>query len=691
MKSNYLFELGTEELPPKALQSFSDSLQQNIESMLTDAGLDFDSLHAYNSPRRLALLIEGLSETTPRTQSKIWGPPANVAFRDGVATKAALGFCQRNNIDIADAKVESDGKVEKLCCLVEQGGNATETLLPTFLESALAKLPIPKRMRWAAQRTEFVRPVRWLVLMKDAEVIQANILGLSSSNVSSGHRFLSKGDIVIAHASEYLSTLESEGKVIVCPNKRKALILEQVEKAAAEHSGKAVVDSELLDEVTALVEWPIALLGKFDERFLTVPSEALISSMKEHQKYFHVVNDNEELLPYFITVSNIEASDYSAIISGNEKVIRPRLDDAAFFFETDKKTTLASRREKLKTVVFQAQLGSIFDKTERIKHIAKFICDKLNMDSQSVTRTAELCKSDLVSNMVYEFSDMQGIAGYHYAVNDGEDSQVATAISEHYLPKFAGDSLPSNDAGSIVAIADRIDTLVGIFGIGQSPTGSKDPFALRRASVSILRLIIENNYDLDLKELLSFSASQHKDLPEKDSVVDTALQYVLDRFKAWYEEANVNSEVYSSVANKNLSHPLDIHRRVMAVAEFLKSDDAKALAAANKRVANILSKQDAALSGEINADILKEDAERELAHAVQSKMKVVQPLFKSRDYSTGLSQLADLRSSVDAFFDNVMVMDENLELRENRLLLLQQLQQLFLEVADISVLANTNS
>jgi len=408
--------------------------------------------------------------------------------------------------------------------------------------------------------------------------------------------------------------------------------------------------------------------------------------MKEHQKYFHVVDNNDQLLPFFITVSNIETEDYTAIISGNEKVIRPRLDDAAFFFDTDKKTSLQSRREKLKSVVFQAQLGSIYDKTERIKNLSKFIAETLGLGSDETVRAAELCKSDLVSNMVNEFSDMQGIAGYHYALNDGESAEVATAIAEHYAPKFAGDTLPTNNSGTVVGIADRIDTIVGIFGIGHNPTGSKDPFGLRRASVSTLRLIVENEYDIDLKALLQYAASQFSGLPKQDKVVDTALNYILDRFKASYEEAKIESEVFLSVASKQLSNPLDIHRRVLAVAEFNKSDDAQALAAANKRVANILAKVEEEIPQSVDAKLLKEEQEKGLSTELNQSVHTVTPLFGAREYEAGLSELAGLRKTVDAFFDHVMVMDEDMDLRQNRLALLQQLRNLFLEVADISLL-----
>lgn len=684
MNSNYLFELGTEELPPKALLSLSKALEDSVVSQLAEAGLEYSKFESYCSPRRLAFTVTELADQTPLKTNKVWGPPAKVAYKDGEPTKAALGFCQRNGVDISAASIENDGKAEKLCVSVESGGDASATLLPSIIETALAALPIPKRMRWGAKRTEFVRPVQWLVLMQNDQVIPTSILGLQSGQQSRGHRFLSEGRFHIDHADQYAALL-TEHKVMANAIERANTIRAQVEACAKTLGGTAVIDDDLLEEVTALVEWPHALAGNFEERFLHVPQEALISSMKEHQKYFHVVDSKGALMPHFITVSNLDVADTSAIVAGNEKVIRPRLEDAAFFFETDKKQSLESRREKLKSVVFQAKLGSIFDKTERIRALATAIAEQVGANTQSVSRTAELCKSDLVSAMVYEFPEMQGIAGSHYALNDGESSEVATAIAEHYQPKFAGDALPSSLTGAIVGLADRLDTLVGIFAIGQTPTGSKDPFALRRASVSILRLIVENKLDLDLRELLDIALSLHGKLPE-DQAVETSLAYVLDRFKAMFEDAGISTPVFQAVAAKKLSQPLDFEQRVLAVAEFGTSENAAALAAANKRVANILAKLEQAPTGEIDSSLLVEKAEQDLALAISSAREQVEPLTQAKQYGEALTALSALRAPVDRFFEDVMVMADDEKLKQNRLRLLAQLRALFFQIADISLL-----
>lgn len=692
MSSHYLFELGTEELPPKSLLQLSTALSNSIKQSLARHKLNFDKFESFASPRRLAFLAHGLDDQTPKSEVKNWGPPAKIAFdADGNPTKAALAFCQRNGIDAKDIQVESDGKAEKICCLKSEGGDDTSTLLPEFIASALQALPIAKRMRWGSNRTEFVRPVHWLVLMKDTEVIPAELLTLKSGNTTRGHRFLSNSTIQIRHASSYSEQLLKDGKVLADFESRRTSIAKQVAQEATTLGGTAVIGNDLLNEVCALVEWPVAVSGQFDQAFLEVPSEALISSMREHQKYFHVVDDNKQLMPAFITVSNIEASDYSAIKSGNEKVIRPRLADAAFFFETDKKQSLEARREKLKSVVFQTKLGSVFDKTERVKHLAAYITNELStstpVDINDVCRCAELCKSDLVSNMVYEFPEMQGIAGYHYALNDNENEHVATGIVEHYMPKFAGDELPRTDVAAIVALADRIDTLTGIFGIGLKPTGSKDPFALRRASVSTLRILVEKQYALDLRSLLTHAAKQHAELSNAGSVVDDTLSYILERFKGWYEEANIAAEVFQAVNAKGLSEPLDIHHRITAVNAFYSSEDAIALAAANKRVANILAKVEGDISESVNQSLFSEDAESQLYSAVNDMSDVVTPLIKSRDYKAALSSLSGLRHVVDQFFDQVMVMADDEAVKNNRIAVLNQLRSLFLNIADIRFLA----
>lgn len=699
MSADFLVELGTEELPPKNLKSLMISFKESIENSLKGLDLSYSEVNAYATPRRLAVLVKNLAEKQVDQNVEVWGPPTKIAFdADKNPTKAAKAFADKNETTIDNLQIALDGSTEKLIYRASISGKETEFFLPDIVSIALSNLPIAKRMRWGGDiksyknRIDFVRPVHWLVMLYGKKIVELNdpitghILGLKPSNLTRGHRFHYDQEIELKQASDYASVLKNTGFVVADFAERGATIKQQVEAEAKKVGGVAVIDPALLDEVTALVEWPVALTGQFEERFLAVPAEALIASMKEHQKYFHVVDANGKLKNNFITVANIQSKDPSQIIDGNERVIRPRLSDAAFFFETDKKTTLASLRERLKTIVFQAQLGTIYDKTERVAGLAKLIAGKLNADAASVERAAQLCKSDLVTNMVGEFDDMQGIAGYYYAVNDGENAEVAAAMNEQYMPRFAGDQLPATTTGAIIALADRLDTITGIFGIGQQPTGSKDPFALRRASIAVLRILVEKNLALDLRDLLTFAKNQHKNLTVGDELVEQVLAYMLERFRAFFEDANIPAEVFQSVTAKQLSQPLDIYQRVLAVNEFSKLPQAQALAAANKRVSNILAKQNAALSTEVNAALLQEDAEKTLAAAVSAKASVVAPLFAAREYTKALAALADLQQPVDAFFDSVMVMSDDPALQQNRLALLQQLRGLFLEVADISYL-----
>jgi len=685
--TDFLLELGTEELPPKALKTLIAALHENIEASLKTEELSFTAIKSFAAPRRMAVLVENLASETPSKDIVVWGPPAAIAFdAEGKPTKAAIAFAEKNGISASELKAESDGKVEKLVARISQKGKKTVDLLETIVNDAFAKLPIAKRMKWGAKREEFVRPAHWLIMLFGKDVVNARALGLQAGRTTRGHRFHYNNAIELAQAGDYASALKNTGFVLADINERKNLIQEQVNAEAKKIGGMAVIDPDLLDEVTALVEWPNALTGKFEERFLQVPAEALIASMKEHQKYFHVVDTNGKLMPNFITVANIASKDPSQIIDGNERVIRPRLSDAAFFFETDKKTSLESLRERLKTIVFQAQLGTVYEKTERVAKLAKLIAAQLKADEASAVRAGELCKSDLVTNMVGEFDNMQGIAGYYYALNDGENAEVAAAMNEQYLPRFAGDQLPETTTGAIIALADRLDTISGIFGIGQQPTGSKDPFALRRASIAVLRILVEKNLALDLRELLTFAKSQHNNLTLGDELVEQVLSYMLDRFRAFYEDANIPAEVFQAVTAKQLSQPLDINQRVLAVNEFSKLPQAQALAAANKRVSNILSKQNASRNAVVHSDLLQEDAEKNLARAISAKAELVTPLFDKREYTKALAALADLQQPVDAFFDSVMVMCEDAALQQNRLALLQQLRGLFLEVADISYL-----
>ncbi len=686
MSQQFLVELGTEELPPTALKSLSDAFVNGVKTGLEQKKLSFKAIQPFATPRRLAMLVEDLAESTPKEDVKVWGPPAQVAFKDGQATKAAEAFAKKNGIGLDELQTENDGKVDKLVFNKVAGGEAAADLLADIVSDSLAKLPINKRMRWGASRTEFVRPVHWLVMMLDNKVLDAKILDLSSGRSTRGHRFHHNQAIELKAATDYPKILADTGKVIANFADRQAMIVEQVKGEAHKLGGEAVISEDLLDEVTALVEFPVALAGKFEQSFLSVPAEALVSSMKEHQKYFHVVDSKGKLMPCFITLSNLVSKDPAQVIEGNEKVIRPRLADAAFFFETDKKTSLQAQRERLKNIVFQAKLGTVYDKTERIEKLATLIADKLGADQALVSRAAQLCKSDLVSNMVYEFTDLQGIAGYHYAINDGEPEEVAQAINEQYMPKFAGDSLPASTTGAIIALADRLDTITGIFGIGQKPTGSKDPFALRRASLGALRIMVEKEYALDLRELISTAAGNFASL-SNGAVVEDVLAYMIERFRSWYEEAGIAAEVFLAVSAKGVSIPLDINQRVYAVAEFSKLAEAQALAAANKRVSNILAKLEQQPSSSIDASLLTEAAEQTLAQHLQQMTAKVQPHFDKGNYTEALKTLAGLRQAVDSFFDDVMVMCDDQKVRDNRLALLQQLRSLFLQVADISLLA----
>lgn len=687
MSADFLFELGTEELPPQALKTLLSSLREGIAKGLNAQDLAFETIHAYASPRRLAIKVDQLADQTPIKEVVTWGPPAKIAFTEsGEATKAAEAFAKKNGMRVEDLTTEHDGKADKLIARTKAGGQATVELLGDIVNEALAKLPIAKRMRWGDRRTEFVRPAHWLVMLYGYEIVDAEVLGLRSNRCTRGHRFHYNHEIDLDHPGEYLEKLRSPGYVMADMQERRELIRTQVNAEAELAGGRAVVDEDLLDEVTALVEWPVALLGNFEKRFLNVPPEALIASMKEHQKYFHLVDNQDRLLPHFITVANIESIDPTQVIDGNERVIRPRLADAAFFFDTDLKHSLASRREQLKPIVFQKQLGSVYQKTERIAALAKRIAGTLGADQALAERAGTLCKSDLVTDMVGEFDKMQGIAGYYYARNDGEPSEVAQAMMEQYLPKFAGDKLPSTQTGTLVALADRLDTITGIFGIGQQPTGSKDPFALRRTSLGALRLLVEKSLDLDLRDLLEQAIAQHQNLTHTDGLLDRVLDYMLERFRAWYEDDGIPAEVFQAVSARGISCPLDIDLRVKAVHEFSQLPQAQALAAANKRVANILSKSGAPDTA-LDSALLKEEAERNLAEAVAAKADTVAPLFAQREYTRALTLLADLQQPVDTFFDQVMVMSEDEALRTNRLALLRELGDLFLAVADISLLA----
>jgi glycyl-tRNA synthetase beta chain len=677
---DFLVELGTEELPPKALKTLSSAFLDGITAGLNAAGIRYGSAHPFATPRRLAVLLSNIELQQPDRVIEKRGPSTQAP------DKAVQGFAGSCGVGMDQLEVMATPKGNYYVYRGVEQGQSTASLLPGIVSDSLNKLPIPKRMRWGSSRTEFVRPVKWLCMLLGDEVVDAEVLGLKAGRKTRGHRFHYNHDIELMVPSDYAVVLKQTGKVIADFAERRELIREQVVREGERIGGVAQIDDDLLDEVTALTEWPVALTGRFEERFLNVPAEALILSMKENQKYFHALDDNGKLMPFFITLANIESNDHQQVIEGNEKVIRPRLADAAFFFNTDKKQPLEARAEKLKAVVFQQQLGTIYDKTQRIEAIAAAVAELIQGNVAYARRAAQLCKCDLMTDMVYEFTELQGLMGYHYALHDGEPEEVAQAMNEQYMPRFSGDTLPITRTGIALAIADRLDTLTGLFGINQPPTGSKDPFALRRAALGVLRIIVERKLNLDLYQLLSIAVAQHQNLSTTEGLVDRVLDFMLDRFRAWYEDRGVSAETFLAVHALRPTNPLDFDRRIDAVNHFRNLPEAVALATANKRVSNILAKQSHPISTEIDSTLLQEKAEFELAHQLATVEHEVSPLFERGQYREALERLAHLRSSVDNFFDQVMVMCDDDAVKNNRLALLARLRQLFLGVADISLL-----
>lgn len=683
---NLLIELGTEELPPKALRKLAEAFAENFTQELTKAELAFERVEWFAAPRRLALKVHKLAATQQDKQVEKRGPAVSAAFVDGKPTQAAVGWARSNGIEVEQAERLVTDKGEWLVFRATVTGQPTTSLIAAMTATALAGLPIPKLMRWGASRTQFVRPVHTLCLLFGGELVPGEVLGLQSARIIRGHRFMGEAEFEIEHADQYPGLLETRGKVIADFERRKGLIKAGAEQAAATLGGIADLEDSLLEEVTSLVEWPVVLTAAFEEKFLEVPAEALVYTMKGDQKYFPVYDPAGKLMPNFIFVTNIESKDPSQIIGGNERVVRPRLSDAEFFFKTDKKQPLAARLESLATVLFQQQLGTLKDKSVRIAELAAFIAPRIGADVEHATRAGLLSKCDLMTNMVMEFTDTQGVMGMHYARHDGEAEDVAVALNEQYMPRFAGDALPGGLVACAVAIADKLDSLVGIFGIGQAPKGDKDPFALRRAAIGTLRIAVEKQLDLDLADLVAKAAALYGDKLSNAKVTDEVIDFMLARFRAAYQEEGIDVDVVQAVLARRPTRPADFDQRVKAVSHFRTLDAADALAAANKRVSNILAKFDGTLNPAVNDALLQDAAEQALARQVAELEQQLAPVFAAGDYQQALTRLASLREVVDTFFNDVMVMADDEALKLNRLTLLSRLRNLFLEVADISVL-----
>ncbi|MDE1475220.1 glycine--tRNA ligase subunit beta [Xenorhabdus bovienii] len=687
IQQTFLVEIGTEELPPKALRSLAESFAANFEAELKNANLGHGEISWFAAPRRLALKVANLAVAQADREVEKRGPAIAQAFdTEGKPTKAAEGWARGCGITVDQAERMVTDKGEWLLYRAQVKGREAKELLADMVSSSLGKLPIPKLMRWGDKETQFVRPVHTVTMLLGSDVIEGEILGIKSDRIIRGHRFMGEAEFAIDNAEQYPAILQERGRVIADYYARKALIKRDAEQAAMQLGGVADLTDSLLEEVTSLVEWPVVLTAKFEEKFLEVPAEALVYTMKGDQKYFPVYDKSGKLMANFIFVANIESSDPQQIISGNEKVVRPRLADAEFFFKTDRKQRLEDNLLRLETVLFQKQLGTLRDKTDRIQALAGWIAEKIGADVTHATRAGLLSKCDLMTNMVFEFTDTQGVMGMHYARHDGEAEDVALALNEQYQPRFSGDELPSTAVSCAVAIADKMDTLAGIFGIGQHPKGDKDPFALRRAALGVLRIIVEKKLPLDLQTLAEEAVRLYGDKLTNENVVDDVVEFMLGRFRTWYQEQGYSVDAIQAVLARRPTQPADFDARMKAVTHFRTLDEAVSLAAANKRVSNILAKSEEKLNDSVLASVLKAAEEIQLAtHLVVLKDKLA-PLFAEGNYQDALVELASLREVVDAFFDNVMVMDEDQQVRINRLTLLSELRELFLRVADISLL-----
>ena len=673
---DFLLELGTEELPPKLLLKLSNSLKDNLSQELEKLNINSDSIKAFATPRRLAISI---SELQSKQQDQ-------VIEKKGPSTQspemAINGFAKSCGVDVSELEKKELGGKEYFYYSKEETGQSVSDLLPEAIEKSIKDIPITRAMKWGSSDYSFVRPVHWLVIMLDKDIVPAKIMGLESNRITKGLRFIDP-IIELTHAKDYEQVMSDKAQILVDFAKRKELIRDQVLSVAQKNNAEVVIDESLLDEVCALVEYPRAFSGSFDKKFLDIPQEAIISAMKSHQKYFHLVDSQGQLLPLFISVANIESSNIKAIVDGNERVIHPRLADSEFFWNQDKAKKLEERLPDLDSVMFMKSLGSMGQKAKRIESLSSHISDLVGFDQKASARAGLLSKSDLLSEMVGEFADLQGIMGGYYATNDGETQAVSVAIREHYQPRFAGDKVPSTNEGLVVAIADKLDTISGIYGIGQAPTGSKDPYALRRLALGLLRILLEAKIELNLKSLIDYSLNLH--LKEVDrSCGDDIYSFMMDRLKAYYKDANIDSNVYEAVLAVSPESPLDFHLRVEALNEFTQSENSKSLIEANKRIANIL-KDSNEKNETLNPKILIDDSEIKLFNASESLSK---KLSGSKDYQEVMKSLIDLKDSIDSFFDNVMVNTDDDKLKSSRLALIRKIRLLFLSVADISYLSS---
>ena len=687
--ADLLLEIGVEELPAGAAIPMSESFASGVHDALLDAGFiaKGSDYEVYSTPRRIAVLVPQVAERQEDRETERKGPSVAAGFNDDeTPTKALAGFARSCGVDVSELSRVATPKGEWFVFQSVAPGQTLSAYLSDALPAIAKQIPSPRRMRWSDGSTEFLRPVRWLTALHGADTVAIELLGQSAIGHTYGHRFHAPAELHLSEAADYLARLRDDGFVIADCEARKQLVIDQVKRCAGGSRANVTLDPELVDEVTSLVEWPVAIAGSFDERFLSLPKEALIQTMAENQRYFALFDDKGELHPGFVTVANIDSSQPDSVRSGNERVIRPRFADTLFFWDKDCQSTLESRRPGLEKVLFQKSLGSLYQKTERLQQIAGFIAERIGVSRQDCERAATLAKCDLLTETVGELAKMQGIAGSYLALADGESASVSLAIREQYLPIKSGGALPSSAEGQVLSMADKVDTLVGIFGIGQKPTGTKDPFALRRAAVGLLRILIECEHSINLKDLFNHAASTYGDGVLTAFNVDDLLEFVTERLRNYYLERGERHDVIDAVAAKGINDPHDFNRRVTAIAGFRASDAADALAAASKRINNILKKVDNPIPKTIDESCLAEPAEQNLARDLLTIESELSPQFEKGNYVEAMRSTAKLRNVVDDFFDNVMVMDENPRLRDNRLALLTRVADLCSRTADLSQL-----
>lgn len=686
-RRDLLVEIGTEELPPKSLRVLSETFREGFEDQLRKHQLGFSRIEPFATPRRLGLLVRELATRQPDWEVMRKGPALQAAFdTQGQPTKAASGFARSCGVSVEELQQEEMPKGAWLVFHQVQQGQSTADLIVGMTEKALEALPISKRMRWSERDDEFIRPVRWVTVIFGEDPVEGQLFGINTDRLTRGHRFQAPAALPIPSASQYTEILRTQGKVEPSFSTRRETVCNQVRALAEGVGGQAIMEDDLLDEVTALCEWPYAIIGAFDEGFLEMPPEVLIETMQRNQKYFPIVSSSGRLLPHFITVSNIQSQDPTQVRAGNERVIRARFSDAAFFWQQDLKQPLQAFGPRLEKVIFQERLGTLAEKSARLSRTSQQIASLLGMDQGPAIRATQLAKCDLVTQMVLEFPSLQGIIGRYYAQKAGEDPCVVSAMEQQYLPRHAGDALPQSNYGLVLSIADKLDTLVGIFAIGQRPTGVRDPYALRRAAIGLLRILVETPLPLDLREILGLSAEALKDKVNAKGAVGEIFEYCMERLKGYYPDRNIRADSVDSVLAVNPTVPSDIHQRILAVEDFRSLPEAAVLTAANKRIRNILRKHSENIPEQVDTNLLQDDAERHLAARIKSLASSIPPLLKTQNYKRGLKMLSELHTDIDAFFNRVMVMTEQPDLRHNRLALLRDTETLFLKVADISFL-----